>query len=72
VPPNPNYPYCSGNAGGSLMSTGVWGMSLFHPGGANVLLCDGSVRFVKDIANQSTVWALGSRAQGEIISADSY
>jgi prepilin-type processing-associated H-X9-DG protein len=72
VPANPNYPYCSGNAGGSLMSPGVWGMSLFHPGGANVLLCDGSVRFVKDITNQSTVWALGSRAQGEIISSDSY
>jgi prepilin-type processing-associated H-X9-DG protein len=54
------------------MSPGVWGMSLFHPGGANVLLCDGSVLFVKDITNQSTVWALGSRAHGESISPDSY
>ena len=72
MPPNPKYPYCSGNAGASLMSPGVWGLSSYHPGGANVLICDGSVRFLKDSTNQTTVWALGSRAQGEVISSDSY
>jgi prepilin-type N-terminal cleavage/methylation domain-containing protein/prepilin-type processing-associated H-X9-DG protein len=72
MPPNPQYPYCSGNAGASLMSPGVWGLSSYHPGGANVVLSDGSVRFLKDSTNQSTIWALGSRAQGEIISSDSY
>jgi prepilin-type processing-associated H-X9-DG protein len=44
----------------------------FHPGGANVLLSDASVRFIKDSTNLMTMWSLGSRAQGEIISADSY
>jgi prepilin-type processing-associated H-X9-DG protein len=47
-------------------------MSSYHAGGANVLLCDGAVRFLKNSTNINTVWALGSIAQGEIISADAY
>jgi prepilin-type N-terminal cleavage/methylation domain-containing protein/prepilin-type processing-associated H-X9-DG protein len=43
-----------------------------HPGGVNVLLGDGSVRFIKDSINQATWWALGTRASGEVISSDSY
>jgi prepilin-type N-terminal cleavage/methylation domain-containing protein/prepilin-type processing-associated H-X9-DG protein len=43
-----------------------------HPGGVNILLADGSVRFVKDSINQATWWALGTKARGEVISADSY
>jgi len=43
-----------------------------HPGGANVLMADGSVRFVKNSINQTTWFALGTRAGGEIISSDSY
>jgi prepilin-type N-terminal cleavage/methylation domain-containing protein/prepilin-type processing-associated H-X9-DG protein len=43
-----------------------------HPGGVNVLMADGSVRFAKDSINQATWWALGTRASGEVISADSY
>jgi prepilin-type N-terminal cleavage/methylation domain-containing protein/prepilin-type processing-associated H-X9-DG protein len=43
-----------------------------HPGGVNVLLGDGSVRFVKDSINQATWWALGTRNCGEVISSDSY
>jgi hypothetical protein len=35
-------------------------------------MCDGSVKFLKDSTNLQTIWALGSRAQGEVISADSY
>ncbi|MFM7593179.1 MAG: H-X9-DG-CTERM domain-containing protein, partial [Isosphaeraceae bacterium] len=38
----------------------------------NVVMADGSVRFVKDSVNNTTWWALGSRNGGEIISADSY
>jgi prepilin-type N-terminal cleavage/methylation domain-containing protein/prepilin-type processing-associated H-X9-DG protein len=43
-----------------------------HPGGVNLLLGDGSVRFAKDSINLSTWRALGTRAGGEIISADSF
>ena len=43
-----------------------------HPGGVNAAMGDGSVRFVKTTIN-SAVWrALGSRAGGEVISADQY
>jgi len=43
-----------------------------HPGGCNVLFADGSVRFVKDSINRQTWWGLGTRAGGEVISADAY
>ena len=43
-----------------------------HPGGANVLLGDGSVRFIKSTIAINTWWSLGTRANGEIVSADSY
>ena len=37
-----------------------------------MLFGDGSVRFIKNSINQSTWWALGTRAAGEVISSDSY
>ena len=43
-----------------------------HPGGVNLLMCDGSVRFVKASVSVVTWWALGSRAGGETVSSDSY
>ena len=46
--------------------------SSLHPGGVNVGLCDGSVRFVKDTIDRPTWRALGSMNGGEVISADSY
>jgi prepilin-type processing-associated H-X9-DG protein len=44
----------------------------YHPGGVNVLACDGSVRFIKDSVSLPVWMALGSRNGGEVISADSY
>ncbi len=44
----------------------------FHPGGANILFADGSVRFLKDSANARVVVALVTRGLGEIVSADQY
>ncbi|WP_182830392.1 DUF1559 domain-containing protein [Tautonia rosea] len=43
-----------------------------HPGGVNVLMADGSVRFVKDTINLLTWRALATRAGGEVISADQF
>jgi prepilin-type N-terminal cleavage/methylation domain-containing protein/prepilin-type processing-associated H-X9-DG protein len=63
--PNPN------NSGG-LDVFGSAPPTSFHPGGVNVTMADGSVRFIKDSVNLSTWWALGTRDQGEVVSADSY
>jgi prepilin-type N-terminal cleavage/methylation domain-containing protein/prepilin-type processing-associated H-X9-DG protein len=43
-----------------------------HPGGANVLLTDGSVRFVKSTTAQRVWQAVGTINGGEVISADQY
>ncbi|MFO0890162.1 MAG: DUF1559 domain-containing protein [Isosphaeraceae bacterium] len=43
-----------------------------HPGGVNLLLGDGSVRFLKDTVDRSIWRSLGTIAGGEVISADSY
>ena len=44
----------------------------YHPGGVNVLFCDGSVRFIKDSINYQTWRALGTIGSGEVISSDAY
>jgi prepilin-type N-terminal cleavage/methylation domain-containing protein/prepilin-type processing-associated H-X9-DG protein len=43
-----------------------------HSGGVNACFADGSVKFIKNSINITTWWALGSRAGGEVISADAY
>ncbi len=43
-----------------------------HPGGVNLLMADGSVRFVKNSISQPTWSAIGSRNGGEVVSADQY
>ena len=53
---------------GRIMNTA----NSYHPGGVNLLLCDGSVRFMKNSINIGTWMPLGSRNGGEVISADSY
>jgi prepilin-type N-terminal cleavage/methylation domain-containing protein/prepilin-type processing-associated H-X9-DG protein len=61
--------------------------SSFHPGGANILFSDGSVHFLRSITNDLGTYpngatrytpsslvfqALGTRAGGEVVSADSF
>jgi prepilin-type N-terminal cleavage/methylation domain-containing protein/prepilin-type processing-associated H-X9-DG protein len=70
--PNPKTINCSAGANDILAAPGIFSMSSFHPGGANIVLCDGSVRFLKDSTSKTVVWALGTRSQGEIVSSDSY
>ena len=71
--PNPKFPNCiSTQPSGGYDLPGMFTLSSRHAGGANVLLASGSVRFLKDSTSLNTVWALGSRAQGEVISADAY
>jgi prepilin-type N-terminal cleavage/methylation domain-containing protein/prepilin-type processing-associated H-X9-DG protein len=41
-----------------------------HPGGVNLLLCDGSVRFVSNGVDLASWQALGSRQGGEVVTGD--
>ena len=43
-----------------------------HAGGVNVLFSDGSTRNVKDSINMSVWWAIGTKANGEVVSSDQY
>ncbi len=46
-----------------------WSM---HPGGANFLFADGSVRFIKEFVGFGIFQALATRAGGEVLSADQF
>jgi prepilin-type N-terminal cleavage/methylation domain-containing protein/prepilin-type processing-associated H-X9-DG protein len=71
--PNPVYPNCEIQGwDGDFDAPGIRGLSSFHPGGAMVAFADGSVRFLKSTINLNTMWGLGSRAGGEVISSDSF
>jgi prepilin-type N-terminal cleavage/methylation domain-containing protein/prepilin-type processing-associated H-X9-DG protein len=48
-------------------SQGVYG---FHPGGAQVALCDGSVRFLKEQIPATLLFALATKWAGEVVSLD--
>ncbi len=72
--PNPLYPNCTEQtaSSGDFDRPSLIGSSSYHAGGANVGMCDGSVRFLKDSTSLQAVWGLGSRNQGEVVSADSF
>jgi prepilin-type N-terminal cleavage/methylation domain-containing protein/prepilin-type processing-associated H-X9-DG protein len=67
----PNSPYydCWNANGGTCSHTAA---RSYHPGGVNVVFCDGSVHFIKNSINPVSWYALGTRAGGEVISSDSY
>jgi len=44
----------------------------YHPAGVNTLLADGSVKCIKNTIAPTIWWALGTVANGEVISADQY
>jgi len=53
-------------------SFGICPATSNHPGGVNLCMSDGSVRFVKDSVNLTAWWAIGTRKGGEVVSSDSY
>jgi prepilin-type processing-associated H-X9-DG protein len=65
----PNQPACAVSSAFGNVDSFI-GASSFHPGGVNVLLLDGSVRFVKSSVGLATWNALGTRAFGEVVGAD--
>jgi prepilin-type N-terminal cleavage/methylation domain-containing protein/prepilin-type processing-associated H-X9-DG protein len=73
LPPNSQYYNCNMESwGGDFDAPGMYNLSSYHPGGANVAFADGSVRFLKSSTSWPTIWALGSKAGGEVVSSDSY
>jgi prepilin-type N-terminal cleavage/methylation domain-containing protein/prepilin-type processing-associated H-X9-DG protein len=76
IPPNSNdYPWNSCRLdcpGCGVLHSGWYNATSNHPGGVNVGMCDGSVKFVKSTINMRIWWALGTKAGGEVISADAY
>jgi len=71
-PPNDTVGGCSNGqtAGGWPDNCWTVGAASAHPGGVNVLMTDGSVHFVKSTIGLNIWWALGTKAGGEVISAD--
>jgi prepilin-type processing-associated H-X9-DG protein len=51
---------------------GQFGFRSQHPGGANFLSGDGSVRFLKESIAYRTFWGLGTKDGGETISASDW
>ncbi len=51
---------------------GADGFASLHPGGCQFLLCDGSVRFIKETVAPPVFQALATRAGDEVIGADQY
>ncbi|WP_435020608.1 DUF1559 domain-containing protein [Tundrisphaera sp. TA3] len=69
---NPSDPGTNGSTKYYVGLAGSAPPSSNHPGGVNVAFADGSVKFIKDTVSMQTWWALGTRAGGEVVSADSY
>ena len=61
-----------GCAGCGIDNTHIMSATSLHPGGVNVCMGDGSVKFIKDSVNRITWWGLGTRDGGEVISSSSY
>jgi prepilin-type N-terminal cleavage/methylation domain-containing protein/prepilin-type processing-associated H-X9-DG protein len=77
VPPSSTqYPWNSCRSGCSsgcgTDSSHIVNATSNHPGGCNVTMADGSVRFVKSSLNMRTWMQLGTIAGGEAISSDMY
>jgi prepilin-type processing-associated H-X9-DG protein len=71
----PNTPPCQNSIDNIVGYVGPYGSASansLHPGGVNLCLADGSVRFIKSTVGLQTWWALGTRMGGEVISSDSY
>jgi len=58
--------------GGVATGYGFMTARSYHPGGVNVTMADGSVKFLKDSIDQKVWIGLGTRSGREVISSDAY
>jgi prepilin-type N-terminal cleavage/methylation domain-containing protein/prepilin-type processing-associated H-X9-DG protein len=56
----------------AALTLGNWAFRSFHPGGVNMGFADGSVKFIKQSISDYAWQALGTRSQGEVLTADSF
>jgi len=67
----PNFDTCPPHTSGPCDSISDWtvsrGFKSKHPGGVQVVLCDGSVRFINDGIDLATWWRMGDRADGFVV-----
>jgi prepilin-type processing-associated H-X9-DG protein len=76
----PNGPACNNYQGSFSSSSWIYFVNpqgsapptSNHPGGVNMALADGSVKFVKDSVGYQPWWSLGTRSNGDVLSADQY
>jgi prepilin-type N-terminal cleavage/methylation domain-containing protein/prepilin-type processing-associated H-X9-DG protein len=74
----PNTPWGDNDCPGNIAAcnprnlTYGWVYASHHPGGVNVGMADGSVRFIKNSINYDVWYGLTTIQGGEIISADAY
>jgi len=76
VPPgSTQYPWnsCRSGCGGcGTDNSNIVNATSNHPGGCNVMMADGSVRFVKSSISMLIWMQLGTIAGGEVVSSDAY
>jgi len=74
----PNTRSCAGMDSGMMMGGSMVNMAVqlapssYHPGGVNVLIGDGTVRFIKDGIARNVWLALSTRNGGEVMSGSDY
>ena len=75
MPPNGNTCYNLADPAGANIWGGMASMitaTSNHPGGVNMCMTDGSVKFIKDTVAPTTWWAIGTANGGEVLSSDAY
>jgi prepilin-type N-terminal cleavage/methylation domain-containing protein/prepilin-type processing-associated H-X9-DG protein len=68
----PNFWSCDDSNNSWVNDAAAATASSRHPGIVNVTMADGSVKAIKSTVANTVWWALGTRAYGEVVSADSY
>jgi prepilin-type N-terminal cleavage/methylation domain-containing protein/prepilin-type processing-associated H-X9-DG protein len=63
---------CGGSPCGLADHSEIANANSNHPGGANIMFADGHVGFIKSSIAIQTWWALGTRDDGEVVSADQF